>query len=117
MYYAMADELLNWKTQIRKGYLELCILLLIQRHKRLYGFDLIERLRECDLDLKEGTLYPLLSRMTNDQILQAMWETTNIKGHPRKFYSLTKEGTSTLEGMKKEFGRMIEIYESIKKKT
>ena len=42
----MAGSTENWKTQIRKGYLELCILLLIKRHKKLYGFDLLERLLE-----------------------------------------------------------------------
>lgn len=111
----MADDILNWKTQIRKGYLELCILLLIQHHERLYGFDLLEKLRGIDLELKEGTLYPLLSRMTNDKVLHAVWETENNKGHPRKFYSLTKEGSKLLDGMKNEFKRMIDIFESIKK--
>lgn len=112
----MAEDLINWKTQIRKGYLELCILLLIQRHGRLYGFDLIEKLKEIDLELKEGTLYPLLSRMTTDKLLHAVWETDNLKGHPRKFYSLTKEGTRLLDGMKNEFDRMVDIFESIRKK-
>ncbi len=103
----------NWRTQIRKGYLELCILTLIQTHERLYGFDLIERLKEADLDLKEGTLYPLLNRMTVDGVLKAVWETENVKGHPRKFYSLTKDGAKLLEGMKAEFGQMIEVFRSL----
>lgn len=107
------DELVNWRTQIKKGYLELCILLLIQRHERLYGFDLIERLKTIQLELKEGTLYPLLNRMTVDGILKAVWETENVKGHPRKFYSLSEDGLRLLEGMKAEFNRMIEIYQSL----
>lgn len=112
----MDDVLSNWKTQIRKGYLELCILSLISRHQRLYGFDLLEKLREVDLEMKEGTLYPLLSRMTNDGVLKAIWETENLKGHPRKFYSLTKSGITLLDEMKKEFVRMIDIFESVRKK-
>lgn len=105
------DELLtNWKIQIRKGYLELCILLLIQRHTRLYGFDLLEKLREVDLDLKEGTVYPLLNRMTTDNLLKAVWETEQIKGHPRKFYSLTTSGTKLLDAMKLEFANSIKIF-------
>lgn len=106
----------NWKTQIRKGYLELCILLLIQKNERLYGFSLLEKLREIDLELKEGTLYPMLNRMTVDEVLKATWETENIKGHPRKFYSLTKDGTKLLKEMSVEFKRMIEIFESVKGK-
>lgn len=108
----MEVSLENWKTQIRKGYLELCLLLLIQKHKRLYGFDLLEKLREMDLHLKEGTLYPMLNRMTEDKTLQAVWETENLKGHPRKFYSLTKAGEKQLEDMKVEFEKLMGIFNS-----
>ncbi len=102
----------NWKTQIKKGYLELCLLLLIHKHKRIYGFDLLEKLKEMDLQLKEGTLYPMLSRMTEDKTLQAVWETENLKGHPRKFYSLTKPGQKMLDEMSGEFERLMQIYKS-----
>lgn len=111
----MNDYLTNWKAQIRRGYLELCILQLIQFHTRLYGFDLLEKLREMDLEMKEGTLYPLLNRMTVDKVLKAVWETENVKGHPRKFYSLTKEGTKLLQEMSDEYLRMNDIYKAIKK--
>jgi PadR family transcriptional regulator PadR len=110
----MNDVLDNWKIQIRKGYLELCILHLIQVHGRLYGFDLLDKLREIDLELKEGTLYPLLNRMTADEVLKAIWETENLKGHPRKFYSLSERGEKILKGMSTEFKKMIKILESIK---
>jgi PadR family transcriptional regulator PadR len=111
----MAGQIENWKTQIRKGYLELCILLLIQTHKRVYGFDLLEKLEGVGLPLKEGTLYPLLNRMTIDGTLSAMWETEQLKGHPRKFYSLTKTGQKLLEEMAEEFEKMLETFESIQK--
>jgi PadR family transcriptional regulator PadR len=101
------EGLENWKTQIRKGYLELCLLALIRRHGRLYGFDLIDRLRDLDLEVKEGTLYPMLSRMTTEGMLAASWETENVKGHPRKFYCLTPVGGRLLEGMNEEFERMV----------
>lgn len=103
----------NWKTQIRKGYLDLCILALIHRHKRLYGLDLIEKLRSLGIDLKEGTLYPLLSRMNRDQILETTWEMEGNKGHPRKFYSLTKSGKSFLKNMTEEFRDMVRLFEEI----
>jgi PadR family transcriptional regulator PadR len=109
------DTTENWKTQIRKGYLELCILLLIRRHQRIYGFDLLERLVEIDLPVKEGTLYPLLNRMTVDGVLSSMWETENVKGHPRKFYSLTKTGNRLLEEMTEEFERMVQIFRKLAK--
>lgn len=109
----MNEYLTNWKAQIRRGYLELCILLLIQQYERIYGFDLLEKLKEIDIDMKEGTLYPLLNRMTTDSVLKAVWVTENVKGHPRKFYSLTKEGSKLLEEMKNEYIRMNNIFEKL----
>ena len=111
----MASQNDNWKTQIRKGYLELCILQLIKRQGKIYGFDLLEKLSEASLEVKEGTLYPLLNRMSADGLLAAAWETENLKGHPRKFYSLTKAGIRFLEEMNEEFRQMISIYEKIGK--
>lgn len=111
----MPGDLESWKTQVRKGYLELCVLLFIQKHRRIYGFDLIERLGAIGLPLKEGTLYPVLNRMTADKILQAVWETENAKGHPRKFYSLTREGARILEDMKAEFESMVAIFKAAQK--
>lgn len=110
----MSDALDNWKTQIKKGYLDLCILLMIRKHTRVYGFDLLEKLAEQEIVLKEGTLYPLLSRMTNESLLKSTWETENLKGHPRKFYSLSKSGNQLLDQMGEEFERMIRIYKSLK---
>lgn len=111
----MIEGMDNWKTQIRKGYLELCLLLLIQRHKKVYGFDLLEKLKAADLNLKEGTLYPMLNRMTTEGTLQATWQTENVKGHPRKFYSLTKEGGRILDEMVNEYEKMTLIFKQIQK--
>lgn len=109
----MALDLDNWRTQVRKGYLELCLLLMIRKHKRIYGFDLIEKLKDCDLPVKEGTLYPMLNRMTEEKTLVATWETENLKGHPRKFYSLTAAGHALLESMRKEYRNMIDLYNNL----
>jgi DNA-binding PadR family transcriptional regulator len=50
-----------------------------------------------------------------DQVLSAVWETESLKGHPRKFYSLTREGSRLLDDMKVEFNRMLKIYEDLGK--
>ncbi len=105
--------ILNWKTQIRKGYLDLCILTLIEAKGRVYGFEVLEDLKSLEFPVKEGTVYPLLSRMTNDGLLEPLWETQG-KGHPRKFYSLTPKGSEHLKNMESEFIKMIEIYRKIK---
>jgi len=110
----MPSSLENWKTQIKKGYLELCILLLIQSQKRVYGFDIIEKLKALSLPIKEGTLYPLLNRMSADKILSSEWETENLKGHPRKFYSLTLLGEEVILKMQNEFESMNQIFKKLK---
>ncbi len=104
----------NWKTQVKKGYLELCLLQLIRRNKRMYGLELLEVLDDVELPLKEGTLYPLLARLSEDGLLRADWETEAVKGHPRKFYSLTKQGAKSLQEMEAEFGRMVQITSRLK---
>ncbi len=104
----------KWKTQIKKGYLELCILALINKHTRLYGFELLELLDKTGLSVKEGTLYPILNRMTVDGTLASVWETQNTTGHPRKFYSLTRDGKKALDDMQGEFTKMVAIHEKIR---
>ena len=105
----------NWKAQIRRGYLELNILMIIKLKERIYGFDLIEELKKYDLPIKEGTLYPLLNRMTTEGMLSSVWETENTSGHPRKFYSLTQKGVKILNMMQEEYDKMWEIYCELKK--
>lgn len=111
----MTTQIENWKTQIRKGYLDLCVLAVVRRENRIYGFDLLDKLSAADLPLKEGTLYPLLNRMTAEGLLSALWDTENVKGHPRKFYSLTRQGNQVLEEMTDEFSKMVRIYKTLLK--
>ncbi len=111
----MAFDLENWKTQIRKGYLELCILTLISREGQIYGFEILSQMEKFEMPLKEGTLYPLLNRMTEDGVLAAKWETQGPKGHPRKFYSLTAAGKKLLWGMSEEFERMVSVTQNLSK--
>lgn len=99
----------NWKVQVKKGYLEFILLLIIRAEEKLYGLELLERLSGLDVPLKEGTLYPLLNRLCDDGLLSASWDTKNVKGHPRKFYSLTKAGRQSLIEMEGEFQRMVDI--------
>jgi len=109
------DELLKWKTQIRKGYLDLCILATVEAQGRVYGFDLIERLKRNGLEVKEGTLYPLLNRLGTEGLLKSEWEfRDDNKGHPRKFYSLTPKGMQLFRGMSEEFEKMYEVLKADK---
>ena len=102
---------------MRKGYLELCILALIAEQGKLYGLEILEHLEKASLPLKEGTLYPLLNRLTEDKILSSTWVIENNKGHPRKFYSLTKKGQGLLEEMREEFHNLVSILGKFKNRS
>lgn len=84
----------NAKQQMRKGMLEYCVLLLLSREES-YANDIIARLKEAELIVVEGTLYPLLTRLKKDGLLQYEWR-ESTQGPPRKYYSLPPEGRSFL---------------------
>ena len=85
----------NAKSQMRKGMLEYCILLILHRAPA-YATDIISQLEEAQLIVVEGTLYPLLTRLKNDGLLGYEWQ-ESTQGPPRKYYVLTDEGKKTLE--------------------
>ncbi|MBQ0164852.1 MAG: PadR family transcriptional regulator [Bacteroidales bacterium] len=84
----------NAKSQMRKGMIEYCVLLLL-RHRAAYANDIIARLKASDLIVVEGTLYPLLTRLKKDGLLQYEWQ-ESTQGPPRKYYALTAEGETYL---------------------
>lgn len=80
----------NTQSQMRKGVLEFCILSIIKRGE-VYPSDIIEEMKKANLNIFEGTLYPLLTRLKNAQLLSYRWvESTG--GPPRKYFSLTDKG-------------------------
>ena len=81
----------NVKSQMRKGVLEYCILLILQKEPA-YATDIIQKLQEAKLIVVEGTLYPLLTRLKNDDLLKYEW-IESTQGPPRKYYALTDKGT------------------------
>jgi len=84
-----ADD--KWETQLRKGCLELAILGSLWTGRR-YGLEILRSLkRESELVVSEGTVYPLLSRLRADGLLESEWVETE-SGHPRKYYRLTPRG-------------------------
>lgn len=84
----------NTKSQMRKGMLEYCILLLLRR-KSCYANDIITHLKQADMIVVEGTLYPLLSRLKTDGLLKYEWRESK-QGPPRKYYALTMDGEEAL---------------------
>lgn len=111
----------NAKSQMRKGMLEYCVLLLLSREAG-YANYIIGRLKEAELIVVEGTLYPLLTRLKKDGLLQYEWR-ESTQGPPRKYYALTDEGRAflnELDGAWNELAHTVSIlkeYEPQKSAT
>ncbi len=80
----------NTQSQMRKGILEFCILSVIRRGEA-YPSDIVEEMKAANLHILEGTLYPLLTRLKNAEMLTYRWVESNA-GPPRKYFSLTQKG-------------------------
>jgi len=102
----------NSKAQMRKGILEYCILLILDK-KDLYTTDIINALKENDLIVVEGTLYPLLTRQKNAGLLGYRWE-ESTQGPPRKYYTLTEIGRAYLKELDESWEALIASVNSIK---
>jgi PadR family transcriptional regulator, regulatory protein PadR len=98
---AQQDALL---AQMRKGTLQFCVLSLLADEER-YGFDLVRGLAEIDgMVTSEGTIYPLLSRLRRDGLVESSWQ-ESPSGPPRRYYRLTDAGRSALEAFRLEWRR------------
>jgi len=91
-------------AQMRRGVLELCVLSVIS-DKEVYTSDIIDAMKEAELIVVEGTVYPLLSRLKNDDILKYKWE-ESTSGPPRKYYSLTEKGNDILKQLKESWDEL-----------
>lgn len=92
------EKLDNIKSQMRKGMLEYCILLLLSNGK-YYPSDIIKALDGVKMIVVEGTLYTLLSRLRREGKLDYEWQ-ESPKGPPRKYYFITPAGSEHLSMMK-----------------
>jgi PadR family transcriptional regulator, regulatory protein PadR len=79
---------------IRKGLLEFLILKIISANK-VYVADMLDRLSKTEFATQEGTLYPLLSKLRRDGLVDYEWQESEA-GPPRKYYELTAKGKSQL---------------------
>ena len=82
----------NTASQMKKGVLEFCILSIIKKGEA-YPSDIIEKMKSANFILFEGTLYPLLTRLKNAELLTYRWVESN-SGPPRKYFSLTEKGAA-----------------------
>ena len=105
-------DLENTKAQMRKGILEYCILSVLSRNS-CYASDIIKELKEAEVIVVEGTLYPLLTRQKNAGLLSYRWEESQ-QGPPRKYYELTEEGRNYLNDLDKSWQELVESVNQIR---
>ncbi|OQB29924.1 MAG: lineage-specific thermal regulator protein [Bacteroidetes bacterium ADurb.Bin174] len=102
------------KTQLRRGFLEYCILLIL-KEKPSYASDIIEALKNAKMIVVEGTLYPLLTRLKNADILDYRWEESSL-GPPRKYYEMTEKGNELLNELEQSWEELNSVIEKLKNK-
>ncbi len=107
----------QWMTQIRRGWLETCILNLLTSEE-LHGYGLMLRLRHIPgLGISEGSLYPLLSRLRLQGLIAARRLEESPDGPPRKIYGLTPRGRQVLALMNRHFEVMKRQHQIAQKRS
>jgi PadR family transcriptional regulator PadR len=101
------------ESQMRKGVLTYAVLLLLSDEK-VYSSEIIRSLREAELIVVEGTLYPLLNRLAKDQLLAYEWQESE-QGPPRKYYWLTEDGKRLLAELKKAYRKLHNSIQTLEK--
>lgn len=100
--------------QFKKGVLELCVLAVLVR-KDCYGYELVQEISQ-NIDISEGTIYPLLRRLKTDGYVTAYLEESS-EGPPRKYYQLTETGKKTLDTLLSEWDDFVTRVNRIVKGT
>lgn len=107
----MSDEQMKafdaTKKQLRRGVLELVVLSAIAAEDEVYPTTIQQKLKDTPLAVKEGTLYPLLTRLKNTDLLQYTWR-ESTSGPPRKYFSITESGREFLEGLLETWGQLVQ---------
>ena len=98
-------------AQMRKGVLEMCILTIIS-NREMYTSDILKTLKEVNLVVVEGTIYPLLSRLKNEGVLTYRWEESTA-GPPRKYYNLTEKGQVMLTELEDNWNLLAQSVQKI----
>lgn len=104
----------NIKAQMRKGILEYCILSILSKGDA-YVSAIISELKESEMIVVEGTLYPLLTRQKNQGLLSYRWE-ESTQGPPRKYYAITDKGRAVLSELDTVWVDLVRVIDNIRNK-
>lgn len=99
-------------AQMRRGAIEYCVLALLRDQDR-YGLELARTLAEADgLVTSEGTVYPLLTRLRREGLVDATWEESPT-GPPRRYYRITKDGRAALRAFSLQWERFRDTVDAM----
>jgi PadR family transcriptional regulator, regulatory protein PadR len=99
-------DLENTKAQMRKGVLEMCVLAMLAE-RETYPPEIVEQLRGTQLAIVEGTIYPLLTRLKNEGLLDYVWR-EGEKGPPRKYYVINNNGREVLITLTESWNQLVQ---------
>jgi len=102
----------NIRSQMRKGVLEYCILSILDK-REAYASSIIEELKDANMIVVEGTLYPLLIRLKNQGSLTYRWE-ESPQGPPRKYYCISDDGRRLLQEMDASWNELVETIKTLR---
>lgn len=104
----------KWKSQLVRGTLEYCILLMFSK-KTYYGYEILQELSKYPIIAStESTVYPLLRRLQKENFLQSTWQDSVEGLPPRKYYSLTSEGKQYIELLSEEWDNLLNAISNLK---
>jgi PadR family transcriptional regulator PadR len=99
-------------TELRRGVLESCVLAVV-RDGEVYAYDLVKVLSETgSLLTSEGTIYPLLSRLRRDGLVETTWRESG-SGPPRRYYRITASGRQSLAAFAAEWRRFVVAVDAV----
>jgi len=101
----------NTINELRRGMIVLAVL--SQLDEEQYGYSLLKRLSEQELEIDQGTLYPLLRRLESQGLLKSKW---NVEGsRPRRYYVISPEGQELLPLLKEEWNNIVSMMDRMLK--
>ena len=109
----MDNELGSIETEMKRGFLQLLVLVLLE--KEAYGYAMVRAFRDLGYEVEENTLYPLLRRLEKKGLVQGKWELGEER--PRKVYSITKPGREMRAGLLDIWKKQDEIVKHIIKEN
>jgi PadR family transcriptional regulator, regulatory protein PadR len=102
----------NAKQQMRKGVLELCVLSIIASHDEVYPANIKDGLQKAGMEVVEGTLYPMLTRLKNSGHLAYSWQESEF-GPPRKYYKMTDVGRVFLNELREAWNEFTDSVDKV----